>query len=117
MKGFILLFLATILVVTIGSVGFLYSFLRRLLTGGLEAYFYGLAITLDQSGNVLVADLFDLIMIKSDGYKFGDPDETISSVVGKNLERGTLTRVGKMLNNILEKLDPGHSINAIEINP
>ena len=48
------------------------------------------------------------------GYKFGDEDETISSVLGKNKLTKTLTKTGKTLDWILEKLDRNHSIESIE---
>ena len=48
------------------------------------------------------------------GYKSGNPDESISSVVGKNKKLGTLKPLGKAVDWMLERLDEGHSIDAIE---
>lgn len=75
------------------------------------------AIAIDKWGNVFLAPLFNKIMITKEGYQFGNSDETISSVVGKNLRMGTLTKKGELLNSILNKIDPNHAIKSIEENP
>jgi hypothetical protein len=67
-------------------------------------YLLNLAISLDQFGNAL---------------KGGDPDETISSTLGK-LKRANGGRIpwshplDKIVDWGLEKIDSGHSIDAIE---
>ena len=47
---------------------------------------------------------------------FGDNQETISSVIGKNLEANTLSKTGIWLNKILNLIQPNHSIISIEEN-
>jgi 8-oxo-dGTP diphosphatase len=81
---------------------------------GLGEYFVKMAISIDQSGNVIIQHLFNTIWIKEDGYKFGNRDETISSVIGKNQIIGKLTYFGKLINNILDYIDPNHSLNSID---
>jgi hypothetical protein len=54
-----------------------------------------------------------LINIKSE-HLFGNPDETISSVLGKNELKHTLTKLGKLIVWILNKIDFNHTKNAIE---
>jgi hypothetical protein len=72
-------------------------------------YFYDLAFAIDQLGNVLCAPVFNVIMIKSTKYKaFGNPDETISHVLGVNYINDNLTWLGKLLSNILNKIDKNH---------
>lgn len=95
---------------------FVFFFKKQVGNGfyNLSNYFRNLAISIDQFGNVLCGTLFDLILIKKGGYRFGNPDETISSVIGKNQVKRTLTIVGKILNKILNILDTNHSIVAIE---
>ena len=61
-----------------------------------------------------MAGLFNTIMITKDGYKFGNEDETISSVLGKNQLKGTFRIIGYCLNRILDKLEKNHSIKSIE---
>lgn len=93
------------------------SFFRRSVGSGftnISDYLRSVALTTDQSGNVICADLFNLVLITTEGYKFGNPDETISSVLGKNKVKGTLSKVGIILDKILNFFDKGHSINSIE---
>jgi len=81
----------------------------------VSQYLREVAVSVDQLGNVVCSDLFDVTLIKrKQGYRFGNPDETISGVLGKNQRLNTLSKVGKALNFILNKLDPNHSIKSIE---
>ncbi|MCF6349253.1 MAG: hypothetical protein L3J20_13320 [Flavobacteriaceae bacterium] len=41
-------------------------------------------LSIDQMGNVAMQDLFNDIFTIKNGYQFGNEDETISSVLGKN---------------------------------
>ena len=82
-----------------------------------NGYFYQFALAIDQLGNVAMQDLFNDIFILENGYKFGDVDETISSVLGKNEKKGTLSGLGKMIVKILNFIDPNHALNSIEIYP
>lgn len=77
-------------------------------------YQLNLALAKDQYGNAVGQYMFNCVMITKDGYKFGNRDETISSVIGKNKIRGTLTWAGKSLDFILEVMDPNHSIKSID---
>lgn len=79
-----------------------------------KLYFTNIAISIDQAGNTVGYKMFNDILIKPNGHKFGNPDETISSVIGKNKLRKKLSMTGKILDWILCKLDPGHSLNSIE---
>ena len=65
-------------------------------------YFYNIGVALDQLLNVLL---------------LGDPDETLSSRMGKWLLRGTGIRraIGMILCSVLDIIDPGHCIDAIEV--
>lgn len=85
--------------------------------GEFGSYNRVLAISKDQYGNVLGQYVFNLVFIKKGGYKYGHPDETISSVTGKNKRGGTLTWAGKALDFIFEILDENHSLESIEENP
>jgi hypothetical protein len=69
----------------------------------------------DQLGNVAGGELFNHTLIElTSSDKFGKEDETISSVLGKNKVANKLTWLGKKLDYILDRLDPGHSIKHIE---
>ena len=77
-------------------------------------YFLTIAVSVDQTGNVFCKELFNDALIYPKGHSFGNEDETISSVLGKNKLGNTLTWTGKILDWILNKLDQNHSINSIE---
>lgn len=117
-----LLFLISILLFAlVGPFAMLYTFLRLaigfkykgflVLVGSL---FYFLAYSIDQLGNVLCQYLFNDILIKKGGYRFGDPDFTISAVLGMNKERGTLKPLGKWLAGVLNWIDPQHVEKAAD---
>ena len=72
------------------------------------------AVAIDQMGNVLGAPFFNDTFIKKGGYNFGNPDETISSVIGKNYRDNTLTWVGSIFRWLLDTIDTNHSLNSIE---
>lgn len=113
-KGLILLIVAVVLGVVLLPLGFIISGWKRLIKGDLGKYFYWVAYTIDQSGNVVCMDLFNWALIKRTSLnKFGDPDETISSVLGKNQRDGTLTKLGLFIVKILDWIDPNHSLDAI----
>ena len=81
------------------------GFVLTLFFKGRTKFLYKTAIGIDQLGNVVCAKLFSLILIKKKGYQFGNEDEVISSVIGKNLEAGTLSFAGKCLNWLLNLID------------
>jgi 8-oxo-dGTP diphosphatase len=137
MKGLILLIIAVIIGVIVIPFAFVYSLVtvlgknlflnyrskwpgKSLLFGFMLAiadynsYFKNCAISIDQAGNTVGYKLFNDILIKDGGFKFGNPDETISSVLGKNLIQGKLRLLGRWLNSLLNLLDPGHTIKSIE---
>jgi 8-oxo-dGTP diphosphatase len=72
------------------------------------------AIEIDELGNLMYADILNLILIKSNGYKFGHDEETISSVLGKNKMSGTLSDLGYYISWILNKLDKNHVEKSIK---
>jgi 8-oxo-dGTP diphosphatase len=80
----------------------------------LDAQFLSIATSVDASGNVVCKDLFNLILIKKGGYKFGKRKETISSVLGKNQRDNTLTGIGKGIVFVLDKIDPNHCFKSID---
>jgi len=79
------------------------------------AWFKRLALSIDQLGNVLADDLFNFLFIVNPIlYQFGDEDETVSSVIGKNYVANNLTLLGRCLRWILHQLDHNHSVRSIE---
>lgn len=118
MLSFLLFILSFILVAVFAPMGIVCTICKTLifLDGDyIKDYFKNLAISLDQFGNVSMAGLFNMILItnKSENL-FGNPDETISSVLGKNKLNHTLAPLGIALDSLLNRLDNNHSINSIE---
>lgn len=106
-----ILIVATIVSIIIFPIGFVFA----MFYSGRRKYFYNVSRAIDQLGNVICARLFNLTLIKHYSiYKFGNEDETISSVIGKNKLVNTLTFIGRLLYYFLELIDKNHSIKAIE---
>jgi hypothetical protein len=121
-KSVVLLIVASVLFDTLLPIAIIWgivdSFWRRKFKNGAKEasnWLYAWAISIDQLGNVVCKDLFNDVLILPTGIPFGNPDETISSVLGKNKQANTLSKIGKGLDWLLNRLDPNHSINSIEI--
>jgi hypothetical protein len=115
--GFLLFIIASILKWAFAPVLYGYGFFVSFIKGGSKEwnkYNQDLAIAKDQYGNAIGKYLFNWLLIKKDGYNFGNVDETISSVIGKNKIKGTLTIFGKIMDVILDMLEKDHSIKSID---
>jgi 8-oxo-dGTP pyrophosphatase MutT (NUDIX family) len=115
--GALLFLVSLILLILTGPFGFLYGLLYSLFTKGFRGigeYLLKIAVSVDQLGNVLMQHLLNALWIKKGGYRFGNRDETISSALGRNKKLDSLTRFGKLIDKILDKLDPNHSLNSID---
>lgn len=75
----------------------------------LVDYFWKVVVSVDQFINVLIAPILNCFFELD--YPFGDPDETISSVLGKNQDSSEISRY---ICNMLDKLDPNHCADDIE---
>lgn len=53
----------------------------------LITYFWNVLITIDQGVNTIFAPVLNRLMKPK--FKFGNPDETLSSVMGKNVRAGS----------------------------
>ena len=120
--GFLLFPLSVILLISTAWLGLLYSFFSvpiKISFKGLlqrwHQYFLKMAISIDQLGNVVLQDLFnDILITTKSQHSFGDEDETISSVLGKNKATQSLMKFGTLLANFLDWIDPNHVLNSIE---
>jgi hypothetical protein len=117
-KNFLLFCIAIVLLIFTTPIGFIYALLRQLFFGKLKTlsvYFLEVAISIDNTGNVMMQYLLnDLLLIKrQETYYFGNKKETISSVIGKNILTNTLSPLGKALNAFLNWIDKDHSFNSI----
>ena len=68
----------------------------------------------DNFANVWAKHFFNRVFILKDGYKFGNRKEPISSALGKNVLIHKLRPLGRLLNWILNKVDPNHSVKNID---
>ena len=116
MTEILLLLIAFILLIILLPIVIIYMFLKYLFTGRkrmITVWACRTARSIDVFANVEASELFNDTLIKSGGYKFGNRQETISSVLGKNQMTDTLTRVGKGLRIILDCIEPGHCLTSI----
>lgn len=122
MKGLILLTIAIVLGILFFPIGLLYTFTKTFLNVSqtfikrLRAYFFIIALSIDQLGNVIMQEIFNDLLILPGGNRFGNPDETISSVLGKNKLKNTLTRSGIILCKFLDLIERNHVEKSIEQN-
>lgn len=114
--GFVLFLVSLVLFFTTGLIGFVYGLIFTSTKGfqRLGDYLLKVATSVDLLGNVMMQHMLNHIMIKKNGYKFGHRKETISSVIGRNVKRGTLSPFGKLIDKILNAIDDGHSLNSID---
>jgi 8-oxo-dGTP diphosphatase len=92
----------------------IYFALAREDSTGWYNWFYRIALGLDMLGNTVCGPLFNVVMIRAGGYCFGLDGETISSALGKNVVRGTLTWPGRLLNWLLCRIQANHAVLSIE---
>jgi len=72
-----------------------------------------LVYSFDQFMNVFLAPVLNLLT-SDKAYKFGNPDETLSSVMGKNVEAGHCRGCRLICLYILHPLDHDHCAKSIE---
>ena len=115
MKGFLLLVLAVLISIVLYPIGWIYSMITfKMSFTRLGKWWFVMAVSIDQLGNVVMSTLFNDILIKKYGHKFGDEDQTVSMVLGVNKAMGTLSKMGKLAAKILNKIEPNHVEKAIE---
>jgi hypothetical protein len=102
--GFVLFITAYILFLPLSIINFLF-------VKNKKGYFRSSAITIDKLANREFRTLWNKTLIKPNAFQFGAENETISSVLGKNLKYGQLTKTGEILVFILSEK---HCLDAIE---
>ena len=108
--GLFLFLLAWILFLPLSLLNFLVVALKFKDLG----YFKSSAVNLDRFGNSEFRTLFNLTLKKKGGYEFGNFEETISSVFGKNQRDNTLSFAGKVRVFILDTMDKNHCKKSIK---
>ncbi len=77
----------------------------------ISIWFWATLIAIDQGVNALLGPLLNRALDPL--HLFGDPDETLSSVFGKNVRDGSC-RGCYLICRALHLLDPGHCAKSIE---
>ena len=116
MIGFLVLIVASILLYLLLPIVSIFMIIKYLFTGDkrmITVWFWRTARAIDVFANVNGAEFFDAIFIRDGGYKFGNPKETISSVIGKNQRDNTLSIAGQILRWMLDRIDQDHCLNSI----
>lgn len=110
MKYYLLVILAILLFIIFAPIGWFVALFFK----GRKDYFWRFALSIDQTGNVVCGKLFDLTLRTKEGYAFGEVDRTISYALGRNKIKGTLTKMGKTLDWLLDIIDKEHTLNAVK---
>ena len=77
-------------------------------------FVYAKDYILEKDGNREFRFSLNKYLIKENSpFKFGNIDETISSVLGKNQRFGHLTKFGKVICKILDTIDKNHCEKSI----
>ena len=116
--NFILVILAKLLYLTVEPINFIYVILikKKFTWKRLNGYFRNEALAIDRFGNSQYRSLFNTWFVKEKGYKHGNINETISSVLGKNQRDETLTKFGMLITKILDRMDENHCKDSINEN-
>lgn len=111
--GILLAFVAVILTIIIAPIAMIYEIITFFRFSTISKYFFNIAISIDQLGNVVCQALLNDLLVKKDGFRFGNPDETISSVLGRNHLTKTLYPLGRGLRWTLDKIQKDHCVKSI----
>lgn len=81
----------------------------------LTRLFFYMAVSIDKVGNYACAVLFNLtLIIKNEkAYRFGKEGQTISSALGHNVLSNNLSKLGILLNRLLNLFEKDHAIKAV----
>lgn len=106
-RNILLLIVTILLAVVLFPIGFIWTLIK---SRKVYIYLYVIAYSIDQMGNVVCAYMFNKLIIK--GNYFGNPDETISSVMYER--KNELTLFGKLLYHLIEAIDTNHFEEAFK---
>lgn len=78
----------------------------------MKKYLWNIVVLIDQALNTVFGPLLNVLFGVKE-HRFGDPDETLSSVLGKNVQDGECVGC-KFICRVLNWLDPNHCAENIE---
>lgn len=115
--GVLLYFVATLLYIPLSIINILIVLYKNVRKHGffrvINKYLFNEAIRIDIFANESFETLWNTTLRIKGGYKFGKRGETISSALGKNKLKGTLSWLGELVADILDFLDENHCIKSI----
>ncbi len=82
--------------------------------GSTDGYYKNTAVNIDIFANREFRATWNKWFINENGYEFGRLDETISSAIAKNQLKGTLTKRGVFIKNLLNFLEKNHCLKWIK---
>ena len=77
----------------------------------MKKYLWNILIWIDQGFNVILSPILNIFI--SNEHDFGNPDETLSSVMGKQIRLGRCKGC-KLICKLLHWFDPDHCNKSIE---
>lgn len=101
----LLFFTAIILIIILTPINYFFVDKR-------SRYSRGIAFSLDVFGNIQFSPLFNSVLITKGGYKFGNQQETISAVLGHNIKIEKLSKIGKI---VVQILTEKHCLDAANL--
>jgi hypothetical protein len=120
MQGLTLFIIALILTFIFTAISFVVNPIYHLInfkwqTGinRMGEWLKNLAISIDQFGNVSSATILNFTLRKKGGIDFGEIDDTISYVLGRNYYHKSLTIIGKIIVFILHLIERDHVKKAV----
>lgn len=109
--GFVLWLIALLLIIPMTVINFFVVWKKY---GTPKGYFLNSAVSIDKWANREFRASWNRFLItKESPDRFGNIEETLSSVLGKNQRDNTLTKTGKVLVFILDTLDKDHCNKSI----
>lgn len=105
-RGLILFLIALALTIMLIPFGVIWFIIKNLQWAKVDKYFFDIAWSIDQLGNVIFQQLFRDIFVRKQIVQSGNVDMTISEWLKGN--KDNLTWAGKTLAWILNKIDPNH---------
>lgn len=112
--AFILTLIVSIISIVVTPIYYLFTLRFRSGLKQLNKWFYKMALSIDQFGNVSCGSTLKLCLTKGRNYPFGGEDDTVSYVLGRNSRRGNLTMLGRCVRNVLNFIEKDHVDIAIE---
>jgi hypothetical protein len=116
MKEIIILVVALLMLIIILPIVSVYMGIKYVINGNIKmikVWSWKVSRAIDVFANIHGSEIFNDLLIKKGGYKFGNPKETISSVLGKNQVEETLTILGNIIRAVLDIIEYGHCILSI----